>query len=318
MTLHNQRIFMKEVNYMQTNKRIYNLIRNPQKIIFLLGSRGFFNFIPDKAYLNLMYKLTIGKRLNLYSPKTFNEKLQWLKLYDRNPLYTQLVDKYEVRKYIAETIGEEYLVPIIGVWDKFEDIDFSKLPDQFVLKCTHDSGGHVICKDKNKLNIEEARRKINKSLKRNYFYCGREWPYKNVKPRIICEKYMVDESGIELKDYKIFCFSGEPKIIQVDYNRFINHKRNLYDIQWNFIPVSIQYPNNLKVKINKPERLDEMLKLAKVLSKDYPHVRIDFYSINEKIYFGEMTFYPEAGFGKFYPEKFGVQMGKWINLPTGV
>lgn len=295
--------------------KILQVLKEPKYAFQYLIHKGNFKNMTDEKYLKMMFRHMFDYELNLNNPQTFNEKLQWLKLYDRNPLYTQLVDKYEVRKYITETIGEEYLTPLIGVWDKFEGIDFSKLPNKFVLKCTHDSGGLVICKDKNELDIESARKKINKCLKRNYYYHSREWPYKNVKPRIICEKYMVDESGVELKDYKIFCFSGEPKIIQVDYNRFIDHKRNLYDVQWNYIPASIKYPTDAKVKIVKPEKLNQMLKLARILSEDYPHVRVDFYSINGKIYFGEMTFYHEAGFGKFDSKEFEVKMGEWIKLP---
>lgn len=276
------------------------------------------SWIPDDIYLKYLYKKHMGKNLNLKSPQLFNEKLQWLKLYNRKPEYTMMVDKYEVRKYISQNIGEEYLIPLIGVWDNFDEIDFSKLPNQFVLKCTHDSGGVVICKDKNKLDIEETRKKINKHLKTNYYYACREWPYKNIKPKIICEEYMVDESGVELKDYKIFCFSGEAKMIQVDYNRFVEHKRNLYDTEWNYIPASIEYPTDSKVKINKPEKLETMLELAKVLAKDYPHVRVDFYLINNRVYFGEMTFYHGAGYEKFEPKSLEIKMGKWIKLPSKI
>jgi hypothetical protein len=299
----------------KTKKRIISAINNPRKIIIFAQNKGVLNIIPDRLYLKLLYYNNFGKKLNLNNPKTFNEKLQWLKLYDRNPLYTKLVDKYEVRKHIVGVISGEYLIPLVGAWDRFADIDFSKLPNQFVLKCTHDSGGLVICTDKSKLDIEAIRKKIDKCLKRNFYYIGREWPYKNVKPRIICEKYMVDESGVELKDYKIFCFSGEPKIIQVDYNRFVGHKRNLYDTKWNYTPASIQYPTDPKVKIKKPDRLETMLELARILAKDYPHVRVDFYSINNKIYFGELTYHHGSGFEKFEPESLGEQMGSWIKLP---
>lgn len=225
-----------------------------------------------------------------------------------------MVDKYEVRNYIKNIIGEEYLIPLIGVYDSFEEIDFDKLPNQFVLKCTHDSGGIVICYDKSKFNIDAARKKINKHLKRNYYYSGREWPYKNIKPRIICEKYMVDESGTELKDYKIFCFNGVPRIIQVDFNRFKEHKRNMYDTGWNYIPISYNYPSDSNKLIKKPRNLEDMLKFAKMLSQNYPFVRVDFYSIYNKIYFGEITFYPASGFGIFNPETYDYLLGSWITL----
>ena len=271
--------------------------------------------IPDNIYLKLRYKYYTGKKLNLKNPQTFNEKLQWLKLYDRNPLYTKLVDKYEVRKYIAETIGKEYLIPLIGVYNNVEEIDWESLPNQFVLKCTHGSGANIICSDKSKLDIEDAKKKLKKWMKKNWYWFGREWAYKNVRPRIVCEKYMVDESGTELKDYKIFCFNGEPKLIQVDYNRFSGHKRNLYDINWNYLPVSIKYPSYPNIIITKPKKLKEMLELARLLSKDYPHVRVDFYYVNNKIYFGEMTFYHGSGFEKFIPKEFEFKMGNLLKLP---
>jgi hypothetical protein len=272
-------------------------------------------FIPSKVYLKIQYKNKMRKRMDFKNVRTFNEKIQWLKLYNRNPLYTQLVDKYVVRKYIAKTIGDEYLIPLIGVWDKFEDIDFSQLLDQFVLKCTHDSGGVVICKDKKNLNIEEVRKKINSSLKTNYYYACREWPYKNVKPRIICEKYMIDESNTELKDYKFHCFQGKPKLIQVDFGRFTNHRRNLFDINWNYIEASILYPNDPDEIIERPVNLERMLEIASILSKSFPYVRVDLYSIKSKIYFGELTFYHGAGYEKFRPSELEMQMGDWIKLP---
>lgn len=272
--------------------------------------------IPDTVYLKYMYKKEMGRKLDLKNPKTFNEKLQWLKLHDRNSIYTKMVDKYEVRQYIKETIGEKYLIPLIGgPWEKFRDIDFSKLPKQFVLKCTHDSGSVTICTDKNKFDIEKVRKKIDRSLRGNFFYGGREWPYKNVKPRIIAEKYMVDESGTELKDYKIFNFNGVPQIIQVDFNRFAGHKRNLYTTNWEFLEVAIEYPSDSNIKIDKPEKLEEMLNLAQMLSKSIPHLRTDFYSIGNKIYFGELTFYHESGFGKFMPDEWDKKFGDWIILP---
>ncbi|MCD1161129.1 ATP-grasp fold amidoligase family protein [Peribacillus frigoritolerans] len=270
---------------------------------------------PSKV-LKKTFKKRVGYELNLQNPITFNEKLQWLKLYDHNSDYTKMVDKYEVRSYVTKTIGDEYLIPLLGVYEKFEDIDFCKLPNQFVMKCTHDSGGLVICKDKDKFDIKAAKKKIEKCLKRNYYYYSMEWPYKNGKPRIVCEKYMVDESGTELKDYKIFCFNGEPKLIQVDYNRFVNHKRNLYDIDWNYIDASLQKPNDSTIEITKPPKLNEMLKLAQKLSEQCPFARVDFYSIENRLYFGEITFYPGAGYEKFYPDELDLELGKCIRLPN--
>lgn len=255
-------------------------------------------FIPDKYYLKKWYKFKTGKELNLKNPQSFNEKLQWLKLYDRNPNYSKMVDKYEVRQYIKEKIGEEHLIPLVGgPWKNFEDIDFTKLPDQFVLKCTHDSGSVEICKNKKEFDIEKVRKKFNYTLKRNYYYYGREWPYKNVKPRIIAEKYLLDDSGIEPKDYKIFNFNGEPHIIQVDLDRFVNHRHNYYTTKWEFLDMYIDDPNDPNVIIECPPELDELLRLARQLSKGIPHLRTDFYIMKGKILFGELTFYHAGGDG---------------------
>ena len=268
--------------------------------------------IPDKLYLKFIYKIKIGKSLNLKNPKTFNEKLQWLKLYDRNPLYTKLVDKYEVKDYVANIIGKEHVIPTIGVYDSFDDINFEKLPKQFIIKCTHDSGGLVIVKDKNKLDIEKTKKKINKSLKKNYYYCGREWPYKNVKPRIIIEKYMEDNKTKELRDYKFFCFNGIPKFMFLATDRQKNQtKFNFYDMNFNLLPFTQGHPNDLR-KISKPEKFDEMVALSKKLSVNIPHVRVDFYEINGKVYFGEMTFYHYSGFTKFDPEEWDEKFGNYI------
>ncbi|WP_415654035.1 ATP-grasp fold amidoligase family protein, partial [Salinicoccus roseus] len=296
-------------------RKIIKGLKNPKLFMLYILRFKIFQLIPDDIFLKIKFKLVTGEKLNLKHPKTYNEKLQWLKLHDRKPEYKKLVDKYEVRKYISETIGGEYLIPMIGTWTKFEDIDFDALPNQFVLKVTHDSGGLVICKDKSKLDIEEAKRKINKSLKRNYFYRGREWPYKNLEPRIICEHFLNDEDNIELKDYRFFCFDGKPKFIGVDFNITDKTKtrRNLYDLEWNLLEGQISYPNELSKKIKPPSELSRMINLSKVLSKGIPHVRVDFYNINEKIYFGEMTFYHQSGHGIIQPKELDYLMGEWIS-----
>lgn len=272
-------------------------------------------FVSDSAYIKIQYRCATGKKLNLKNPKSFNEKLQWLKLYNHNPIYTQMVDKYEAKKFVANIIGEQYIIPTLGVWEKTEDIEWDKLPSQFVLKCTHNSGGIVICRDKEKLNKEAAIKKLNKSLKNNYYKVGREWPYKNVHRRIIAEKYMVDESGEELKDYKFFCFDGNPRFIQVDYDRFNNHKRNLYDVEWNRLPFTLQVPTDWKHEIPKPEAYSEMLEISKKLSKGISHLRVDLYHISGKVYFGEMTFFHGCGHEKFKPEEWNYKFGEWIKLP---
>lgn len=205
--------------------------------------------MPDRLYLEWMYEIRMGERLHLDHPVTFNEKLNWLKLYDRRDAYTQMADKYAVRKYIVDKIGEEYLIPLLGVWDCAEDIDMDALPGQFVLKCTHDSASVIICKDKASFDWDAAREQLSTSLTTNYFYPSREWPYKNIVPCILAEQYMVDESGTELKDYKIYNFGGEPALIQVDFGRFVHHERNLYDLDWNYIDETIEYPRNPDVHI---------------------------------------------------------------------
>ena len=271
--------------------------------------------IPDKMYLKLLYKKCTKSKLNLDNPQTFNEKLQWLKLNNKKYEYTKMVDKYEVKKYVASIIGEEYIIPTIGVYDKFKDIDFDKLPNQFVLKCTHDSGGVAICEDKNKFDKIKARKILNFSLRRNYFYYSREYPYKNLKRRIIAEKYMKDEISGDLRDYKLFCFNGECKLIQVDFDRFTNHRRNLYDTDWNLIEgLSIKYPSDKNTIIEKPSNLDEMLEIARKLSKDIPFVRVDLYLINGRIYFGELTFFHGGGYEKFTPEEWNRKLGDMIKI----
>jgi hypothetical protein len=286
-----------------------------QRGISKLAVLGIFNILSDKSYLKLVFWGRTGSRLNLKNPRTFNEKLQWLKLYYRKPEMSVMVDKYEVKKYVSKIIGEEYIIPTLGVWNNFEDIDFTLLPNQFVLKCTHDSGGLVICKDKSKLDLNAARNKINKSLKTNYYMHGREWPYKNVKPRIIAEEFMTDETGIELKDYKVFNFNGIPKMIQVDYDRFSVHKRNLYTTDWNYINAELEFPTDANRHIDKPEKLTEMLELASHLSEGFPHLRTDFYSVGNKIYFGELTFYHGGGFEHFSPKEFEREISEYIKLP---
>ncbi|MCG5102603.1 ATP-grasp fold amidoligase family protein [Oceanobacillus alkalisoli] len=295
------------------NKNIFKL----SKWAIFFGSRGLLNFLPDKAYIKLVYYLKMKKKLDLNDTKEYNEKLQWLKLYDRKPYYEKIVDKYEVREIIKNKIGEDYLTPIYGIWENFDDIDFSELPSKFVIKCTHDSGGVVICEDKNSFNIQRARKKINKSMNRNYFWRGREWPYKNLKPRIICEQFIEQDDGEELRDYRFFCFNGEPKFISVDFSITDKSRtrRNLYDLDWNLMDEEMSYPKELNINVNKPNKLEEMIELSKILSSDIPHVRVDFYYVGGKIRFGEMTLFHQSGLGEIRPAKFNKKMGSWLKLP---
>lgn len=277
-------------------------------------------FLPDELYVRLYYRLRVKRKLNLERPKTFNEKLQWLKFNDRDPQYSIVVDKYTVRKYISETIGEEYLIPLIGVWDKFDEIDFSKLPEKFVIKCNHDSGGIVICTDKSKLNIDKARKIINKSLKRQFYYVGREWQYKNIQPKIICEKF-IGENDIPPADYKISCFNGVVDNIMICLNRFSKNGNKAdyfyFDKEWDFIPYNKNDKSLKEVpKIKRPDNLDEMISIAEVLAKEYYYARIDLYNDNGKIYFGEITLCPNSGFDADISFETDLLFGEKLEIPT--
>lgn len=302
---------MKIKRYLNT---LYKFITNKDYRFLILSGQGFYDNMDDEAYLKRKYKACMGKEIHLDSPQTFNEKLQWLKLHDRKPEYTTMVDKYAVKMYVADIIGEKYIIPTLGVWNHFDEIDFDKLPNQFVLKCTHDSGGIVICKDKNKLDLKSAKKKIEKSLKQNYYWSGREWPYKDVKPRIIAEEYMIDESGYELKDYKFFCFNGEPKMMFIATDRGSDTKFDFYDMEFNHLPFTNGHPNANK-QIKKPKNYSTMLALSAKLSFGIPHVRVDFYNINGKIYFGELTFFHWSGLVPFEPEEWDYKLGSWLKLP---
>lgn len=276
-----------------------------------------FRIVPDKIYLNIKFLKNFGKFINFTNPQTYNEKLQWLKVYDRNPFYNIIVDKYSVKEYVAKKIGEEHVIKLLGVWDKFDDIDFDSLPNQFVLKCNHDCGGLVICKDKGTFDILAAKKKLESHLKNNYYWDHREWPYKDVKPLIFAEEYMVDESGYELKDYKWFCFNGEPKVLFIAQDRdnpSEETKFDFYDMDFKHLPIENGHPNANAIK-EKPQGFEIMRKLAKKLSKGIPHVRVDFYNINGHIYFGEMTLFHWSGFVKFKPQEWDNTFGSWIDLP---
>ncbi len=273
-------------------------MRTFKEIIKILMNKNMFWWIKDEEYVKIKYKLEMNKRLNLQDPKTFNEKLQWLKLYDRNPEYTQMVDKFEAKKYVANIIGKKYIIPTLGLWDKFEDIDFTKLPNKFVLKSTHASGNIFICKNKDEIDYKKLKKTVQKWLKRNYYLVHREWPYKNVKPRIIAEEYMEDQIG-ELIDYKVYAFNGQCDYVMVCFDRIKGKTKFIYyDRKWNikkeFSKDGIKYGDT--IKIEKPKNLDKMFEFAEILSKNIPFVRVDFYESNGNLYFGELTFYPSAGF----------------------
>lgn len=273
-------------------------------------------FLPDELYVKLYYRLRMKKKLNLEQPKTYNEKLNWLKFNDRNPFYSIVVDKYANRKYISEKIGKKYLVPLLGVWDSFDEIDFSKLPDKFVLKCSHDSGGLVICTDKSKLDVKEAKKKIEESLKCQFYYIGREWQYKNVKPRIICEELLGD-GKVPPADYKFSCFNGEPDNVMVCYGRETGvPKFYFFDMEWNLKRYNKWGKNAPEdFTLAKPENFEEMVEIAKKLSETYYYARIDLYNINGKIYFGEITLCPNSGFDANITEETDLMFGEKLRLP---
>lgn len=277
---------------------------------------GLFDHMSDERYLKKKYKSCMGVDLDLENPKTFNEKLQWLKLHDRRPEYTMMVDKYLVRAYIAEQIGEEHLIPLLGVWDDPDEIDFEKLPDQFVLKCNHNSGtGMCICKDKQKLDVEQTKKELRKGLQENYYLMGREWPYKDVPRKIICEKYMVDSKTKELRDYKLFCFGGNVMFFKVDFGRFTEHHANYYDREGNLLSIGEADFSPIPEKsIEIPRNIEIMIELAEKLSKGIPFLRVDFYDVNGNVYFGEITFYPASGFGKFTLLSDDIKLGNYIDI----
>lgn len=289
---------------------------NPKRLFSMLGSKGLLNWLPDEQYIKLQFRLAMGYWPDLQNPQTFNEKLQWLKLHDRNPLYTTLVDKYAVRQYIADKIGEEYLIPLVGgPWKNADEIDFDALPEQFVLKCNHDSGGVIICKDKSKLDVEAARAKLNKRLGVNYYYANREWPYKNVEPCIIAEQYMADGNG-ELTDYKFFCFNGKADSVMVCIDRNIGEpKFYFFDREWNLLRYNQRGKNAPEdFKLPRVDEIGEMFELANKLCAEMPFIRVDLYLVQGKIYFGELTFFSESGYDNLIVPESDLYLGDLLKL----
>lgn len=291
-------------------------MKEPSNIILYLMNKNFFKWIPDEKYIKIKYRLQMRTKLNLENPQTFNEKLQWLKLYDRNPEYTKMVDKYEAKEYVGNIIGEEYIIPTLGVWDKFENIEFEKLPNQFVLKPTHTSGNIFICKNKEKIDYKKLKKMVRGWMKRKYYPIHREWPYKNIKPRIIAERYMQNKNDEDLKDYKFFCFNGKPKIILVCSERFSSNNmcETWFDENWNCLDI-IEANHRINKKIKKPVNFSQMMEFSKKLSRSISFIRVDFYEIDSKIYFGELTFFPATGLEKFEPEKWNRRLGNMLELP---
>lgn len=277
--------------------------------------KGLLKWVPDKPYLHILYYAYMGKRLHLTNPVTYNEKLQWLKLYDRNPIYTKMVDKYEAKLIVAEKIGEEYIIPTLGVWNRPEEIDFDGLPDKFVLKTTHDSGGIIIVDKRQGYDGKRINDFFNKRLSQSTYELQREWPYKNVPKRIIAEQFMEDEKTHELRDYKFFCFDGEVKCMFIATDRQSEKPTafDFFDPDFNWMDIRHGHPN-AEVKPEKPINFELMKQLAAKLSDGLPQVRVDLYEINGKVYFGELTFFHHGGIVPFDPENWDKVFGEWIQL----
>lgn len=272
-----------------------------------------FYFVPDSIYLRIIYLLKTKKVLHLNNPITYTEKLQWLKINNRNPEYTKMVDKYEAKFFIQEKIGKEHVIPTIGVWDRFEDIDFNTLPDKFVLKTTHDQGTVFVCNNKNKINYAALKKKFDAAMKLNFFWIGREWPYKNIKPRIIAEKHIECDNEEGLVDYKFFCFNGEPKIMYRSNDFAREPKTDFFDMNGNVIKMFMR-DDNSDVPPQLPSTFEKMKSLAKELSVGLPHIRVDFYSTKDEVYVGELTFYHNSGFSCVHPDYWERKLGEWINI----
>ncbi|WP_294561087.1 ATP-grasp fold amidoligase family protein [uncultured Traorella sp.] len=304
------------MNTISKIKKIYRMAYDPDYRFEVLSDRGFYSNLSDEEFSKRKFKTIFKRDLDLKNPVTFNEKLQWLKLYNKNNYYTTLVDKFSVRAIIKKILGDKYLIPLLGVWENVNDIDFDKLPNQFVLKCTHNSGkGMYICKNKNNININKVKKNLQSGLKENYYLKSREWPYKNVKPRIIAEQYLEDSSG-GLIDYKFFCFNGYVDNVMVCLDRHINEtKFYFFNKNWELLRLNVrgkEAPDNFTIP--KPDCIDEMFEIASKLSKNIPFVRIDLYECNGCIYFGEFTFYPQGGYDNNLLPETDLYFGNLIKL----
>lgn len=297
---------------------IGNVLKHPNMLMAAIWARIGGN-VSDETYLKWRYRFIFGKKLNLDNPKGFNEKINWLKIYNRNPLYPRLVDKAEVKKNVAERIGEEHIIPTYGVWNRFEDIDFDMLPNQFVLKSTNGGGGSgvVICRDKATFDKEKARQRLERSMNVNWKF-EREWVYRDVKPRLIAEKYMANDDGSDLVDWKIFCFNGEPKVLFYASDRYTKGeplKFDWYDMELKHLPIKSHGIPQANKELQMFPEWEEMKETARKLSKGFPHVRVDLYLINHKVYFGELTFFHDGGVVALEPEEWEYTLGSWIDLP---
>lgn len=279
---------------------------------------GLFRWMGDKSYLTLIYWANFGQKVDWDNPKSFNEKIQWLKLYDHNPVYPIIADKLKMKEWVADHVGKGYTIPTLGVWDKPEDIDFGCLPNQFVLKWNHDSGSIVVCKNKETFDINGAIKKLQHGAAVNGFWYGREWPYSQIHPKVFAEEYMEDERTKELRDYKIFTFDGEVKLLLIASERQkegVDTKFDFYDLDLNHIDMRNQH-ENAQIAPEPPSHFNKMKELAETLSKGFAHLRVDFYEVNGHVYIGELTLYHGSGFMTFSPESWYYKLGSWVNLPT--
>ena len=298
-------------------KQIYKILVNSKYRFKVLSEKGFYKNMDDETFLRKKYIAIEGKELDLNNPKTLNEKLQWLKLNDRKDVYTKLVDKYEVKKIIAKILGKEYIIPTIAVWDSPEKIVVDDLPDKFVLKCTHNSAGKLcVCTDKNVFDLEKARRILQKQLDENYYYTNREWPYKNVKPRIICEQYMENRNKTPLVDYKFYCYGGSPEYFMVSYGEADHHVRN-HKFNMELESIDYLFKENPTVNLKDivlPSNMNEMIQIVERLCKPFQHIRVDLFNIDGKIYFGELTFFSGAGFINIKSKEYSQKLADKICL----
>lgn len=297
---------------------IYRFLNNPWRIAKRFARRGWLDFLPDKIYISILYRANFGKRMNWNSPKTYNEKLQWLKLYDRKSIYKEMVDKYDAKRYVADKVGAEYVPEVVGgPWSSFDEIDFDGLPDRFVLKTTHDCGGVWICKDKGTLNIDAAKAFINGHMEDNYYRKHREWPYKNIQPRIFAEEYLDDLVDGELRDFKFFTFNGIPKMMFIASERQnpnVKTKFDFFDMDFCHLPF-VQGQPNFEKTILKPKNFEKMKEIAEILAEGTPQLRVDFFECNGRLYVGELTFFHYAGFVPFEPDEWDEIIGNWLTLP---
>lgn len=303
-------------------KTMIKLLSNPNEFAIALFNNivhtGIFNKLNNETFLRLRYYVVFHKRLNLKNPRAFTEKIQWLKLYFLKTEFTNMVDKCSAKEIVKEKVGEDYVIPTIGFWERFEDIDFAHLPNKFVLKTSHGGGGSgiIICRDKKFFDKNKAKRILEKSMKTDIYKVLREWPYKNVRKGIIAEALVEQSDGQGLLDYKFFCFNGKVKFFKVDFGRFTSHRANYYTREKKLLPwIESNFPSDPQIKHHFPENFDDMIAIAEKLSDNLPFLRVDLYNVNGKILFGEMTFYPASGMEEFKPNGVDIEIGDMLTLP---